>query len=149
MLPIAEGAFAELRALYAQLGVELEPFRRHCDMRGICCNFREHGHRLFVTGLEAAEMARSGERPDAALAQAGVCPFLRGKLCGVREHRALGCRIYFCDTTYEEERNALYEKFLRHVREIEARHGMEHSYTDVTEFFTAEDAEDAEAERHG
>ena len=123
-------AFAELRELYARLSAELEPFRRHCDARGVCCNFAAHGHRLYVTSLEAAEMANAGVPADAAL---GSCPFLKGKLCGVREHRALGCRMYFCDTTYDEQRNALYEKFLREIRAIEARHGVEPMYTQVTE----------------
>ena len=130
---IPAAAFVELRDVYARLAAELEPYRRHCDARGICCNFAAHGHRLYVTTLEAAEMANACASPDAAQAQAGSCPFLRGKLCGVREHRAIGCRIYFCDSTYEEARNALYEKCLREVRAIEARHGIEHTYRQVTE----------------
>ena len=140
MSAIPAAAFDELRRVYAELSAELEPLRRHCDMRGICCNFREHGHKLFVTGLEAAEMARSGEQPDSEQSRAGVCPFLRGKLCGVREHRALGCRIYYCDTTYEEQRNAVYEKFLKLVREIEAKHKIEHTYSDVTKLEFPENA---------
>jgi len=124
---------AELRALYDELSAELEPFRRHCDTRGICCNFAKTGHMLYVTTLEAAEMARSGVTPDAAQAAAKTCPFLRDNLCGVREHRALGCRIYFCDRTYEENRNEVYERFLKRVREIEARHSIEHTYRPVTD----------------
>ncbi|HYF51294.1 MAG TPA: hypothetical protein VEJ63_17905, partial [Planctomycetota bacterium] len=54
-------------------------------------------------------------------------------LCGVREHGALGCRIYYCDRTYEENRNEVYERFLKRVREIETRFGIEHSYRPVTE----------------
>jgi Fe-S-cluster containining protein len=66
----------------------------------------------------------------------GTCPFLRGKLCGIRDHRALGCRIYYCDRTYEEDRNAVYESHLKEVRAIEARYGIEHSYRPVTEAFS-------------
>ncbi len=123
----------ELRALYEQLALELEPLRRHCDARGLCCNFAETGHMLYVTGLEAAEMRSAPAAPDMALSAAGKCPYLQGKLCGAREHRAIGCRIYFCDRTYEEERNALYEKYLKLARGIEARHGLEHSYMPVTQ----------------
>lgn len=126
-------AFVELRELYARLSAELAPFRRHCDARGICCNFAAYGHRLYVTTLEAAEMANAAVPADRALAAAGTCPFLKGNLCGVREYRALGCRMYFCDTTYDEQRNELYEKFLREIRVIEARHGIEPLYTQVTE----------------
>ena len=126
-----EEAFLELRAVYAALAGELEPFRRHCDSRGVCCNFTHSGHMLYVTNLEAAEMANSGQAPRTEQAGAGVCPYLNGRLCGVRDHRALGCRIYFCDRTYEEERNALYERFLREIRAIEARHGLAHFYRPV------------------
>lgn len=129
---IPESAYSELREVYARLATELEPYRRHCDARGICCNFKAHGHRLYVTGLEAAEMARGGVKADRALPEAGSCPFLRDGLCGIRENRAIGCRIYYCDSTYSDERNATYEKFLKLVREIEARHGLAHSYADVT-----------------
>ena len=125
-------ARSELRALYAQLAAELEAFRRHCDARGLCCNFTESGHMLYVTGLEASEMSASDSAPDMALAAQGKCPYLQGKLCGAREHRAIGCRIYFCDKTYEAERNALYEKFLKGARAIETRHGLEHTYAPVT-----------------
>jgi hypothetical protein len=125
-------AFTELRQVYERLAADLEPFRRHCDTRGICCNFTQTGHMLYVTGLEAAEMARSGETPDQSQAADGTCPFLRGRLCGIREHRAIGCRIYFCDRTYEEDRNAIYERFLKEVRAIEARYSIEHTYQPIT-----------------
>ncbi|MEI6231732.1 MAG: hypothetical protein WCT04_01665 [Planctomycetota bacterium] len=131
MLTIPEAARLELRALYAQLASELEPFRRHCDARGLCCNFTATDHMLYVTDLEASEMAACDERPDMALSAEGKCPYLRGKLCGARDHRAIGCRIYFCDRTYEEDRNALYEKYLTATRDIEARHDIEHRYSPI------------------
>jgi hypothetical protein len=131
-MSVPETALLELRSLYEQLARELEPFRRYCDARGLCCNFTAAGHMLYVTPLEAAEMAATPERPDMAQSTEGKCPYLRGKLCGAREHRAIGCRIYFCDGTYEDERNALYEKFLKAAREIEARHGIEHGYVPIT-----------------
>ncbi len=131
-MQVPEQAFAELNALYETLEGELARFRRRCVMRGICCDFATHGHMLFVTGLEAAQMARCGQVPEPAQAVAGICPYLLGTRCGARDHRALGCRIYYCDTTYEEQRNEVYERFLKAIREIEARHGMEHTYQAVT-----------------
>lgn len=128
-------AHQELRALYQRLDAELAPFRRRCDATGRCCNFAATGHMLFVTRLEAAEMARAGAEPDAAQAAAGRCPYLRGTQCGIREHRALGCRIYYCDRTHEEDRNALYERFLKEIRAVEARHGIEANYGPVTKAY--------------
>ncbi len=132
MAAVPEAALVELRALYAQLGVELEPLRRFCDARGLCCNFTAADHMLYVTSIEAAEMAECPEQPDASLSSQGKCPYLRGKLCGCREHRAIGCRIYFCDKTHEDDRNALYETFLKAAREIESRYGIEPLYMPVT-----------------
>lgn len=135
---VPEAARAELQLLYAELAQELEPFRRYCDARGLCCNFRATDHMLYLTGLEAAEMAATPHRPEVtlpnmALSETGKCPYLSGTQCGAREHRAIGCRIYYCDRTYEDERNALYEKYLKAAREIEVRYGIAHDYVPVTQ----------------
>jgi hypothetical protein len=133
MDPIPEGAIAELQELYRRLEKELAPVKRHCDARGICCNFSKCGHMLYVTDIEAAEMARSGAEPDAALAEGGTCPYLRDGKCGIRDNRAIGCRLYYCDKTYEDERNELCEKFLKDARLIEQRYGIAHRYRPVTQ----------------
>lgn len=133
MAKIPDQAFVELQAVYKTLEQDLEPYRRHCDMRGVCCNFAALGHMLYATALEAAEMGRAGLAPDAKLGAEGKCPFLNGISCGIRNNRALGCRIYYCDRTYEEERNEVYERCLKRVREIEARYGIAHSYQAVTQ----------------
>jgi Fe-S-cluster containining protein len=132
MPKIANEAFVELQAVYERLNAELEPFRRKCDSRGVCCDFAVIGHMLYVTGLEAAGMLQSGVAPSAAQAEEGRCPFLNGKLCGIRDHRALGCRMFYCDKTFEEDRNAVYERYLKQIRDIEVRFGIETSYTPVT-----------------
>jgi hypothetical protein len=133
MISIPAAALAELQALYTKLGEELEPVRRHCDGRGICCRFSKCGHMLYLTDIEAAEMARSGVEPSAAQSAEGNCPYLRGSMCGIRDFRAIGCRLYYCDKTYHEDRNALCEKFLKAAREIEARYGIAHRYRPVTQ----------------
>jgi len=135
MPTIPEQAHAELQALYQRLDEALRPFRRVCEASGRCCHFSGGGPMLFVTGLEAAEMRRSGVSLDFAQLAAGACPFLRGKACGIRAHRALGCRLYYCDRTHEEERHALYERFLREIRALETRHGIEPRYAPVTQLF--------------
>jgi hypothetical protein len=133
MEPIPEAAFAELKDLYRRLATELEPLRRHCDSRGICCQFSKCGHMLYLTDLEAAEMARSNVLPDDAQSEAGTCPYLRGHLCGIRDNRAIGCRLYYCDRTYDDDRNALCEKYLKEARAIEAKYNVDHRYRPVTQ----------------
>ena len=130
---VPPAAMAELQLVYARLGEALEPFRRHCEMRGICCNFATAGHMLYVTSLEAAPMLAAGETPDYHQSAEGKCPFMRGKQCGIRDHRALGCRMYYCDDTYKQDRNDTYERFMKQIREIEKRYGIEHSYDPVTQ----------------
>ncbi len=129
-----------LRELYDELARELDPLRRPCEATGRCCRFAQSEHMLFVTGVERAYMNAAGKSLNEDLLKAGHCPFLDGPLCGIREHRALGCRIFFCDRTFEEERNALYERFLIRIREIEVRFGLSHSYVPVTKAFACEDA---------
>ncbi len=81
-----------------------------CVASGACCKFEAYGHRMYVTGLEAAFVSA---RIDAARAlrasnplhlyevrdahARGDCPYLRAGLCGEHLERPLGCRIFFCD----------------------------------------------------
>jgi Fe-S-cluster containining protein len=130
---IPQQAFDELQEVYKRLTAALSPYRRHCDSRGNCCDFAAHGHMLYVTGLEAAGMKQAGLAADKLQQKDGLCPFLDGKKCGIRDHRALGCRLYYCDSTHEPARNELYERFLKEVRAIEVRYHLEHNYKPVTE----------------
>lgn len=45
---------AELEAVYAHVAHETRQRRPLCTASGRCCNFEKFGHRLYVTGLEAA-----------------------------------------------------------------------------------------------
>ncbi|MDA0802417.1 MAG: YkgJ family cysteine cluster protein [Planctomycetota bacterium] len=79
--------------------------RATCLASGRCCQFAAFGHRLYVTGLEAAivlDAAReAGCEPtldavEAARAR-GSCPFLQGRACGIHAIRPIPCRAFFCD----------------------------------------------------
>lgn len=123
-----EDAFRDLEAVYADLARELEERRPLCQTSGRCCRFKESGHQLWTTGLELDYLvAREGLPADGAAAD-GVCPYLRNGLCGVRDHRMLGCRIYFCDPTYASEMGPLYERYHRRIKDIHVRHGLPYEY---------------------
>lgn len=47
-------AASELEGLYARAGAEIAARGPACWASGRCCNFDRAGHRLYVTGLEAA-----------------------------------------------------------------------------------------------
>lgn len=136
--PAIEAFFVDARRRLADVVRAERPI---CLASGACCHFERFGHRMYLSGLEAAfvvhriESARAARRAnplrildvDAARAR-GDCPYLaRGPLgdrCGEHEERPLGCRIYFCDRGPDgrgaDWQSALYEEI---HREIIALHG--------------------------
>src|SRR5437764_12628981 len=68
---------------------------------GRCCRFKEYGHTLFLSNLEA-EVLLHGAPPYDRPVTSDFCPFQRGNLCTAREPRPLGCRVYYCDPNYQE-----------------------------------------------
>ena len=93
-------------------------------MSGRCCRFAEYGQHLWATRLETDYLAAHAGPPPPG--PDGVCPYLRDGRCGVRDHRMLGCRVFFCDATYEP--GPVYEKYHRRIRELHARHGIPYDY---------------------
>ena len=122
-----EDAFRELETVYADLERELGTLRPRCDLSSRCCRFTEFGHQLWTSTLEL-DYLRAHEPPPPEGAPAGVCPYLKEGRCGARDHRMLGCRIFFCDPGYKEAMGPLYEKYHRAVKAIHARHGIPYLY---------------------
>ena len=127
---------AELLAVFSDVAVQVEARGPACWASGRCCNFEQAGHRLYVTGLEAAftviEHAKSRSRlslPQIAEAKVrGGCPFQESNLCGVHGIMPLGCRVYFCDRSAQEWQQSLSEHGLGQLRELHERHGIEYRY---------------------
>ena len=124
-----EAAYRDLESVYAELARELAELRPLCQTSGRCCRFKESGHQLWTTRLELdylvdREGLPAGPRPE------GVCPYLKEGLCGVRDHRMLGCRIYFCDPSYAQAMGPLYEKYHRKVKEVHRSHGLPYEYAE-------------------
>jgi len=122
-------AYGELEKIYAELERELTVLRPLCRQSGRCCKFKEYGHQLWTTRIELDYLVDRAGPP--ARGADGVCPYLQGGLCGVRDHRMLGCRIYFCDASYESAMGPLYEKYHRKVKELHARHGISYEYGEL------------------
>jgi Fe-S-cluster containining protein len=129
---------AELEAIYADLAAEVAARGPACWASGRCCNFERTGHRLYVTGLEAAyTVARLNEShpplTELSLAEAmnrGGCPFQVRNLCGVHAIKPLGCRVYFCDRSSQQWQQTLAERLHRRVRELHDRHGIPYRYAE-------------------
>ncbi len=127
-------AIAEaVRAVYDDAAAQVEARGPACWASGRCCHFEAVGHRLYVTGLEAALAQRWATKPAsscdvrAALTLDG-CPFQTGHLCGQREARPLGCRVYFCDTSAQTWQHDLSEHGLGQLREIHERFNVTYRY---------------------
>jgi Fe-S-cluster containining protein len=123
----------ELELVYEAIARAVDVRRPVCEQSGRCCRFEEWGHRLYVTGLEAAYLLARLEQPltpaDIARARdAGGCPFQKALLCSVHTIRPLGCRVYYCDETAQEWQKDLSERMLREVRAIHDRHGLPYRY---------------------
>lgn len=132
-----------LEGVYEDVAREIKARGPACWASGRCCNFEKTGHRLYVTGLEAAyAVARRGEcvassrergrivtleQIGAARAR-GDCPFLRENLCGIHRIKPLGCRVYFCDRSAGAWQHALSERALDEIKRIHDLHSIPYRY---------------------
>lgn len=136
---------AAVESVYADAAAAIADRGPACWASGRCCNFEQHGHRLYVTGLEAAwcvaklpEIAGTRKENFAeptlrllVLEQArerGGCPFQIGNLCGAHAIKPLGCRVYFCDRSAQEWQMRLSERLIGRVRRIHEEFGIEYRY---------------------
>lgn len=137
-----EGVRAGLEGVYAKARAEIEARGPSCWASGRCCNFERAGHRLYVTGLEAAYTVwaeeAAGERrgPRGVLSlplieaarRSGGCPFQEANLCGVHEIKPLGCRVYFCDRSAQAWQQELSERLLGEIRALHDAEAIEYRY---------------------
>jgi hypothetical protein len=121
----------DLEDLYADLDRELATLRPLCRTSGRCCRFAAFGHQLWTTGLELDYLVDHQGQPPGPPSEAGTCPYLKDGLCSVRDHRMLGCRIYFCDAAYAGAMGPLYEKYHARIKDLHRRHGVEYHYGEL------------------
>jgi hypothetical protein len=120
-------------ALYAEADAAIAAAGPRCDASGRCCRFKEYRHTLFVSNLEAEVLlagAPSYEKPVSG----DFCPFQVNNLCTAREPRPLGCRVYFCDPTYQETGNAITEDYLRRLKELAEEFHVDWRYAPLHHF---------------
>lgn len=138
---------ARLEAIYADVAEATRRRAPRCDASGRCCHFEAYGHRLYVTGLEAAytvsrTTAASGAQPapspgrvlSLAVVQEsrerGDCPYLSGTLCTVHQVKPLACRTFYCDPTSVQWQQDLTEASLRRVRTLHDEFEIPYRYAE-------------------
>ncbi len=152
-LPEVAATILRLREDVASAAARERPL---CLGGGNCCRFTRFGHRLFVTGLEAAfclgriavASGRAVTVADAAdSSRRGDCPFLSrtrpfvqlgiagrdrsdggGGLCTEHLERPLACRLFFCDPRAEGWQRELHERIHGEVKDLHDRLAVPYSY---------------------
>jgi Fe-S-cluster containining protein len=114
-------------AIYAEADAEIAGAGPVCEGSGRCCRFKEYGHTLFISRLEAEallEAAPTYEKPVSS----DFCPFQKENLCTAREPRPLGCRVYFCDPSYQETGERISETYLQKLKHLADEFGLDWRY---------------------
>lgn len=150
---------AALSELFAEASTAIAARGPACWASGRCCNFAKTGHRLYVTGLEAAwtvhharlqsrqtQLAQSREANAKALAlpvlspmsitaarERGDCPFLMDNSCTVHTIKPLACRVYFCDASAQQWQHELSEQLLTELRRVHEKHAISYRYAEWRE----------------
>ncbi|MCS6851342.1 MAG: hypothetical protein NZ700_09260 [Gemmataceae bacterium] len=119
--------------LYREVDAEVAAAGPVCLASGRCCRFKEYGHVLYLSNLEA-EVLLAGAPPYEAPVSPDFCPFQQGHLCTAREPRPLGCRIFFCDPSYQETAHALTEKYLSRLKKLARERGVDWCYAPLHHF---------------
>jgi Fe-S-cluster containining protein len=120
---------ADLLSIYEELDAEVRTLGPRCDLSGRCCRFEEYGHTLFVSSLEAALLVADAPEPSRTLDSGLTCPWQDGQgRCTARSARPLGCRLYFCDPSYQDHMSELSETFVRRLKTLANRRGLPWDY---------------------
>jgi hypothetical protein len=115
--------------IYADVDREVAAAGPVCVASGRCCRFKEAGHVLYVSNLEA-EVLLDGAPPlpDGQTLETATCPYQKENLCTAREPRPLGCRVYYCDPSYQETASRITEKHLARLKDLADELGVDWRY---------------------
>jgi hypothetical protein len=119
--------------LYNQVDVDVRAAGPVCVASGRCCRFKEYGHTLFISSLEAEVLLADAPAYQTPVS-ADFCPFQRENLCTAREQRPLACRIYFCDPAYQETGKGLSERYLHRLKDLANRYNIPWQYAPLHHF---------------
>lgn len=119
--------------LYEEVDREVAAAGPVCIASGRCCRFKEFGHVLFISNLEA-EVLLAQAPPYETPVTSDFCPFQKGNLCTAREPRPLGCRVYYCDPTYQDRSHEITEKYLARLKALADSAGVPWQYAPLHHF---------------
>lgn len=120
--------------LYEEVDAEVSAAGPVCIASGRCCRFKEFGHDLFLSHLEADVLLADAPPYDPASVTPDFCPFQQGNLCTARGPRPLGCRVYYCDPTYQDTAQHITEKYLHRLKQLAEQTGAGWRYAPLHVF---------------
>jgi hypothetical protein len=124
---------SQVLELYKDVDREVSAAGPVCVASGKCCRFTEYGHVLFLSNLEADVLLAAAPAYDKPVS-ADFCPFQKENLCTAREPRPLGCRVYYCDTSYQETSREITEKYLLKLKQLAEASGVPWEYAPLRNF---------------
>ena len=131
----------QIMKLYEDVDREVAAAGPVCIASGRCCRFKEYGHTLFLSNLEASVLLADAPAYEAPVT-ADFCPFQRDNLCTARDPRPLGCRVYYCDPTYQTRAGEITEKYLARLKTLADQSGIDWRYAPLHQFLNKpQDAE--------
>jgi hypothetical protein len=122
-----------VREIYREAERDLAAAGPVCVASGRCCRFKEYGHTLFLSNLEADVLLHAAP-PYEQPVSSDFCPFQKESLCTAREPRPLGCRVYFCDPTYQETGQQISEKYIAKLKCLAEEFGISWHYAPLHHF---------------
>lgn len=119
----------DLLSLYRELDAAVAARGPACELSGRCCRFREYGHVLFLTMPEALILTADAPTPPHDLDDGDTCPWQdHAGRCTARGARPLGCRVFFCDPSFDIHSSELTERFLSRLRRLVEQRGWPWDY---------------------
>jgi hypothetical protein len=125
--------------IYREVDREVAAAGPVCLASGRCCRFKEFGHVLYLSNLEA-DVLLAAAPPYEQPVTADYCPFQKGNLCTAREPRPVGCRVYYCDPSYQETGNRITEKYLHRLKRLADANGVDYLYAPLHHFLNHPEA---------
>ena len=126
---LPEPARQALQRIYQALGTDVAAAGPVCELSGRCCRFLEFDHTLYLTEPEADWLLDQAPAPVRPLDDGATCPWQddRGH-CTAREARPLGCRVYYCDPSYQQRASELSEQYLGELKVLAATYDLNWNY---------------------
>lgn len=118
-LPEASAWRGPLARLYAELDAEIARLAPVCEISGRCCRFAEFDHALYLSTVEFAVLVADAPQGEEGVDGIERCPWQddRGR-CRAREARPLGCRVYFCDPSYQSAMFDISESYIQKLKNL-------------------------------